>query len=101
KILMRNTDAFIVHAESGLCLIELLPQLPAGRYRIDADLKHVSGPGHSWAGAYVAGLHTRVARGAQHMIVAARFADCGALPHPPSVGTATDGVTAAHAALIA
>jgi hypothetical protein len=62
---------------SGGALLELLPDLPQGRFRIDAVLTHKMANGLSWVGVYAAGSHWATARGRQHFFVTAKYADLG------------------------
>ncbi|MDB5309560.1 MAG: hypothetical protein JWO38_3762 [Gemmataceae bacterium] len=78
KVLRRGDGLFTVHSTSSEgCLVELLPDLPPGRYRIDAELHHETANGMSWVGVYGAGSHCRIPRGRQHFFVFARYADVG------------------------
>jgi serine/threonine protein kinase len=73
-----NDDPFRVVSESQVgCLVELLPTLPPGRYRIDGELLHETGNGMSWVGLYAGASHCQIRRGRQHFLVMARYSDRG------------------------
>jgi hypothetical protein len=84
KVLERGDGTFCVSSTGlGACLVDLQPALPPGRYRIDADLRHDAGDGHSAVGVYVAGGRCHVGRGRQVLFAGATFADYGPLAAPP------------------
>jgi serine/threonine-protein kinase len=78
KVVQRDGGTFAVHSMgSGVCPVELLPDLPPGRYRVDATLRHDAGDGHSVIGIYAAGSRCRTDRGWQNLFVSLTYADVG------------------------
>jgi serine/threonine protein kinase len=78
KILRSQDGLFRVSGTApGGGLLELVPDLPPGRYQIDAELKHETANGLSWVGVYAGATHWEIPRGRQHFFVFARYADVG------------------------
>jgi serine/threonine protein kinase len=79
KVTPRDDGLFSFrNASSGVCMLELLPDLPEGRYRIDAELRHETATGViSWVGVYGAASHFQIPRGRQHYFLLIRYADVG------------------------
>ncbi len=78
RVISAPDESFRVVSQSPAgCLVEFLPALPPGRYRIDADLLHETGNGMSWVGVYAAASHCQIARGRQHFVLLARYSDRG------------------------
>lgn len=78
RLISRPEEGFHVVSQSPVgCQVELLPTLPPGRYRIDAELRHDTGNGMSWVGIYAAASHCEIRRGRQHFLLTARYSDWG------------------------
>jgi serine/threonine protein kinase len=63
--------------EPGGGMLELLPKLPHGKYRIQAELKHESANDMSWVGIYVCAGHWTFDDHQHHAYSLLRFADQG------------------------
>lgn len=90
KIIRSDEGRFGLHSVSpGGALMELLPHLPPGSYRIDAELKHETGNGFTWVGVYAAASHWTTNQGRVHNFVMAKYTDLG--PHA-SEGSPPGGI---------
>jgi tRNA A-37 threonylcarbamoyl transferase component Bud32 len=75
---MRDDGILTIKSVSpGGCLLELLPGLPPGKYRIDAELRQEVGDAMCWVGIYAAATHWQIPEGRQHFFVLARYSDFG------------------------
>lgn len=63
------------------CLVELLPELPPGRFRLTAEVRHEVGAGE--VGLYAAGTACRTPCGRQAFVAAINYADLGPPASPP------------------
>ncbi len=78
RVLAGDDGSFRVVSLSPVgCLVELLPDLPPGRYRVDGELFHETGNGMSWVGLYAGASHCETGRGRQHFLVTTRYSDRG------------------------
>ncbi|HEY1379688.1 MAG TPA: hypothetical protein VGF55_22990, partial [Gemmataceae bacterium] len=85
---LERTDELFTVSSGGLpvCLVELLPGLPPGRYRVEAELRHDVGDGHSAVGIYVAGSRYRTNRARQNLFARVAYADRGTQALAPAGG---------------